>query len=718
MAYNSDSSKKAPSKKKEGEILNLLDDYFQMALDDPSWKEARDEMVQCFDYKENRQWTKAELAELAARGQPPTVNNQVAVTIDRIVGQFVQVKTKTAFKPRNGDIDSPVASAMSDIYSYIRQNSGLSYEERDTLEDGATGGFGAFEVCIEDDPAGDPTGGDVIVKNVDCFEIYPDPRSRRYDWNQDARFICRAKWIDQDYAQQLYPAKKAQISGLFTDSGNVQLSNIDKLRGETYIDYKRDRIRLVEVQYKKIEDDGAGGREECLYVGVFCSGILFEHAKSKRKRYSFVPYFANRKKNGAPFSRITTAIPLQDAINKRESKALALLTMNQARMEKGAHEDKAVLRTEMSKPDGIIELEDGFFDKFEMDKNLELAQSQNQMHLQSKLDFRAVTGVNPDALGEKSEVRSGIGIQRKVAMTGLVIAPMFDNFKRTRETLAKTIHDAVSITYTGEKVLTITDSPKLTRSVILSNETIEAVKQAKYDIIITEDQDFDTVQEQQLDIISKTLPSVLQFGPGWAEVILEMSSIRDKETILQKVREVSAQAAPKPQPTMSFSAQLDKLSLPEKVFVYQKLEMPPELIKALLEDNLQPTQVLQTQAAQQKNQLEAQAEVQKTQQASQTEALKGQTEQVKAQAAQQKSQMDIQKSVIDVQTKRATAEHQIAAEREKAALQSQQLAQKGQLDMAGKVMDMRQAEHTHSLDMAGKKQDMQAKKQAGGPKKA
>lgn len=682
MAYG-DTNKKL-SKKDEAEVLKLMDDHFQQALYDLSWRQARTDMIQCFDYKENRQWTTTELAELASRGQPPTVNNQVKVTIDRIVGQFVQMKSKTVYKPRNGLIDEPVASAMSDIYSYIRQNSGLEFEERDVMEDGTTGGFGVFDVAIEDN---DILGQEVVVKAEDCFNIFPDPKTRRYDWNQDARYICRAKWVDADYAKELYPKKKNDVDRLFTDASHTQLSDVDKLRGEAYVDYKRKRIRLVEDQYKKFEDvtkyvfsDGkvmqedqvnaklldmakqAGityetkdDREEHVCIGVFCDGVLFEHGVSKRKRFSFVPYFSNRKKNGAPYSMITTAIPIQDAINKRESKALALLTMNQARYEKGAVADKTDLAVQMVRPDGQIELEEGFFDRFVMDKNLELAQSQHAMHLASKLDFRQVTGVNPDALGEKSEMRSGVGVQRKIAMTGMIIAPVFDNFKRTREALAKTIHDAVTIAYTQQKVMTITDNPKLTRSVVLSNEDLNAIKQTQYDVIISEESDFETVQEQQLDILTRSLPQMLQFGPGWAEVMLEMSSIRDKDVIMQKIKQVAQENKQPNKPNIALSAAMDKLTAVERAFFYQEMGAPPQLIQQVLQSSPPPTQVLQAQGTMAGHQVAAHG-----------------------QAA------SVQASAIDAQTQQQTSQLKLA----QGAQQLQNTAAKTQAEIANSKMDM------------------------------
>ena len=65
------------------------------------------------------------------------------------------------------------------------------------------------------------------------------------------------------------------------------------------------------------------------------------------------------------------------------------------------------------------------------------------MHNQAKADYRMVVGVNPDALGERSEVRSGVGIARKQQMTDVVISPIYDNFRRTRQMLAMNVLELI-----------------------------------------------------------------------------------------------------------------------------------------------------------------------------------------------------------------------------------------------------------------------------------
>jgi hypothetical protein len=299
------------------------------------------------------------------------------------------------------------------------------------------------------------------------------------------------------------------------------------------------------------------------------------------------------------------------------------------------------------------------------------------MHMASKMDFPQVTGVNPDAMGEKSEVRSGVGIQRKVAMTGLIVAPIFDNFKRTREALAKTIHDAVVVGYTPGKIMTITDNPESTRQVALDEQSLEAVKQAKYDIIVSEIEDLDTINEQQQEMIMRNLPAILQYGPGWGEVLFDMSSIRNKDEIKAKIAKIMEQNKTPNAPKMSLSVQMETLAPVERAFFYQQMGAPPEFIEQMMQQAPPPSQVLQAQAQLADNQMNMQTEVVRQQGQAQSEALKQQTESQKAQTAQVKAQVDVQKAGMDLQKSQADLDVQ----RQKSQLDLQTQAAKSTMEI-------------------------------------
>lgn len=600
-------------KKTDREILIARDRDFVSALDHPTWRDWREDALKCFRYKEGDQWTAAERAELKERGQPDTVNNQVKVTLDRLVGQFTRFRTNIAFRGRNSPEDDAPAQVLTDLVRYIQQFNQIEYEERDLIDDAFTCGFGAFEVFVTFDDALEP---EIIVRSVDTLgELFPDPHSRRYDWNEDAAYVCRARWIDMSEAIARWPDKTKELKNIESSSDSQGLlASVETFENRHYIDldhkgrvrrirpvqewYKqyetetltiaRDRegqpVTLTEDEFKAVRDDlhdptTIVRTKPKLYSCTWIGGTLLERPResSHGTRFPYVPYFVERKKNGEPYSLVLTALSIQDAINKRESKALHLLTANQAIYERGAVTDKDQLALEVAKPDGQIELNSGYFEKFLLNKNIDLAVSQFQMHQEAKADFRRVTGVNPDALGEKSEVRSGVGIARKQAMTEFITARLFDNFRRTRSLLARLLLDFITAYYTAPKIALITDDLGAAHQLILDPNTFAAIKQSTYDIVVDEAPDATTRQEEQFQTITQLLPQILPFGSPWVQLLLQMSAIRDKSELIEQIGQMSA--PPPPEPRVSVSLTWDALTPEERVAWSMRLGMP-ELAQA------------------------------------------------------------------------------------------------------------------------------------------
>lgn len=609
-------SKLSTEQQKDRDILVRLDKYFSSALNHPTWIAARENIIKCHKYKENEQWTAAELAELKKRGQPPTVNNQVKVTIDRMVGQFVKTRTRIGFRGRN-PTDEPTANVLSDLFLYIKQNTQLEFEERDMVDDGFTGGFGVLEVAPIFD---DMMKADIQIQHEDCLSIFPDPYSRKYDWNKDAKFICRAKWLDIEEAKELYPDKADQISAMMTDNHAGLLGGIDSFKKDSYVDAETQRIRVVECWYKvqekqsmvllgngqsfdrkdiskeELEQIKASGMtyrifdriKSTLKVGVFSGGILFEHKETDRRYFPFVPYFAHRKKNGEPYSLIFIALTMQDAINKRESKALHLLNTNQTFYEEDAVVDENELATEIARPDGQVKLRRGGMERFKLEKNIDLAVTQFNMHNEAKNDYRRITGINPDAMGERSEVRSGIGIARKQAMTDVIITPLFDNIRRTRTILANVVLELIQKNFTEEMIFYITDNLDKSKYIAFDKNHIEAVKQGKFDTIIEDMPDTTTIQQEQFQTLGNLLPQILPFGPFWVKFLIQMSDLRDKEALLKQVE--AASTPPPTDPKINLSLKWEELDPQEKAVFSAKMGMP-ELAQMEMMEGRQPAHV-------------------------------------------------------------------------------------------------------------------------------
>ena len=613
--------------KADKKLLDKLDKWFRYSIDHPSWKKAKENMIKCHQYKEGDQYTPAELAELEERGQPPTVNNQIAVTVNKLIGDMTDRTSRTGFRGRNEPADAEVANSLTDIFLYIRQANALEFEEVDMADNGFTGGFGVLEVYVTFNDLYQPT---FRIRAEDELIVFPDPDSRRYDWNEDARFIFRAKWFDQDELEEMHPTAKgvpANEAGASSDTGI--LNALDQFRNEYYFDEKRKKVRVIDCEYRvldkeeiyfisdpqgilpasmpkaegdkiKAEAEAKGVEFELLprmkkviHRCVFVGGKILEQAKTSQKYYSLVPYFMYRRKDGGPYSLITLALSLQDAINKRESKALHLLNTNQTVAENTALMDKDEFATELAKPDGIALVADGALanERVLLRNNLELATSQHQMHQAAQANFHQVTGVNPAAAFETGQLRGNAAVKSKFSEAGKPVARIFENLRRTRGILAKVLLDRVQAFITPELTMMITDSENKAKAISLSKDMVQRIKVAEYDAVVEDMPDVTNVNQEQFALLLQYLPQILPHGPFWTKVLFKASDLRDKEEIMSDLDKASA--PPPVQPKITIQANIDKLPPIERAKVWE-LMGDPELAAMVREADIMTSDELQS----------------------------------------------------------------------------------------------------------------------------
>lgn len=680
---------------------------FESALEHPSWKEWRADIApKCFRYREGDQWTAAERATLRKRKQPEITNNQVSVTINRLIGQFVKQKYRIKYQGRN-EPDKLGAAALSDIMLFIRQTNGLEFEERDQVDDGFTSGFGVLEVGTVWD---DNFEAEIKITAEDGLDVFPDPHSRRYDWNEDAKFVCRVKLPTLDEATELYPKKKAELEALVNDSPDSttegETSEADALRYRNYVDEKNKRLLLIEIEWKTYEkvnkvlvatpkgpevfdaDDltkadfakfkktGQAFKqvdrvETKLHSAVFTKGIILETKDLKRKRFKWVPLFMYRRKSGSPYSLVWLGLQMQDMINKYHSKSTHLLNSTRTITSKGNIEDKKEWATQIASPDGIAEAKD--IEKVKVQEHTDLGQVFYNMHISGMKDFRSIVGVNPDALGEPSEIRSGVGVKAKVAMTDLVVAPVFDNCRRTRVCLGKTILEFVQLYYTEGKIFSITDDLKKTRSVSLKAAEMSSIKQGIYDVVEEDAADITTIRAEQHALLLQYMPQIVPLGPFWQKVALRTSDIVEKDDLIAELEKMSK--PPPDMPKISFTSKLEEMHGPERAAAWEMMGRP-DVGQAIA--GVQP------------------ASVQEGINDQGTEQLKQRGAQAKAQADQTKAQADMAKVNLDMTAKQL----EVAGKKELMALE----LQKKKIEVAIAAINAKAAAQRPKGDKNGKQQ--------------
>lgn len=596
-----------------------LEKMFMASLLSPVWKEWRKHADQDFQFYEGDQWTALERAMLEDRGQPVVTENLIKPKIERLLGQFQRQHSTVSVLGRNAPVDEASAATTAEIFRWVDQTNGAEFEESDQVKDGYIGGFGVLEIVSAKDASGSPT---IVIRNENPFYIFPDPHSRRYNWNEDAKFICRSKWLDLDDAIALWPTKAIELRQAVSSLPGNQLSGtygpldpeVMKKSNWNYFDPYRQRLRPVEVSYKRkvvkrilitptgvrVELDYLGPRQaqaaspgstvetvvtEEMWLGIYCGGLLIHHERAVDQDglFPFIPYFADRKKSGEPFGPVRNLVSISQEINKRRSKALHLLSTNQAIVSQNAVEDMAEFASEKARPDGIMRVRGKPDDHVQLIKNQDMGQSQMAMHAESKQAFNMVSGDDPTNLGAASQMRSGVGKAREQMATDLVNMPLFSNIRRTRQIKLRKVWGLVAQHFTDDLVFQITDDPNAAKVISLPKDQLSALREMQFNFVISDVEDSLTLQTEQFEIVANLLPQILPFGTGAAKFLLELSNVKpkQKEGLMAQLDAMAQQ--PPPEPKISLALNWTDMQPEERaIWAAKKLNMP-ELADFLLQ---------------------------------------------------------------------------------------------------------------------------------------
>ena len=219
-----------------------------------------------YDFYLNEQLSKEEQETLEEAGMPTFTINRVTPIIETMK-YFV-----TANNPRWKAVgvegsDTDVAQVHSDIADYCWYLSNGKSLYGQVILDSLTKGIGYFLVDVDRDA--DLGKGEVMFKRIDPYDVYVDPMSRDFLF-QDANFILIRKNLSRTQLMNLFPKQKAKIKNAGGEAKIVSYS-------------KRDTITSDNIQAEDItstvtpegEDDQIVSYYECYqkvkvpYVNVF-----------------------------------------------------------------------------------------------------------------------------------------------------------------------------------------------------------------------------------------------------------------------------------------------------------------------------------------------------------------------------------------------------------------------------------------------------------------
>lgn len=528
------------------------------------WEETTDQAVKLAerdrDYYDNKQLTAEELKMLSDRGQPDVIFNKIRSKVNYLIGMEINSRTDPKGMPRT-PADEGAAEACTDALRYVEDDTMLDRKFTAVWENILVEGYGGIELTVDSET------GDIDAVEWPWDRLFYDPHSRKPDFS-DARFLGGVVWMDADQAKTEYPDAHEAIDATTTD--DTGKAHDDRPKWKVWATgSRRKRVKIVQMYYLH-----EGQWHWCHFTkgGKLTGGPV--PFKDKRGM-SWCPLFmqsAYVDRDNNRYGEVRSMISPQDEVNKRRSKALHLLTMRQTKGERGAVEDIDLMKQELAKPDGHVEINPGF--DFELLDTT--AQTQGNFELlQQAIAHMQTEGPNAALMGKQWDAPSGKAILANQSGGQIEVTPLVDKMMSLKLRVFRGIWNLIRQYKTAEWWVRVTDNEDnlrfvgFNRPVTFREEAAKRLEQhgvppeqaqamiaememdpvrgpmldqvvrmdnvpAEMDMDITIEQvpDVANVQEEQFQALTSLAPAVV-FPP---EVYIKASTLRNKQELLEVLK--------------------------------------------------------------------------------------------------------------------------------------------------------------------------------------
>ena len=635
--------RETPAKRHHDQILRQLVRWFEES--EQSTQTSREKAERDRDYYDNKQWTEDEAAELRRRGQPVISLNVIRQRINYHLGMEKKQRRDPKAAGR-GPEDQEAAEVATEALRYAVDKTDYHSERSRVWENIKIEGCGALEATLKDRGDGNK---DLVWQAIPWDRLFYDPHSARGDFS-DARYIGQVQWMDEEEVLIEYPnggeALKAALTGAV--EGGLGLGNTyeDRPRWQMWADPKRKRIRAVQIWYLM--------RGEWCWA-EFCKGGILAAGPSPfvddlgESLCGILAESCYIDRENMRYGEVRDLIDPQDEVNKRRSKALHLLNTRTVITEVGAipDGDREKGRREVNRPDGWIEVAPGR--RFDIDKNIELAQGQSELLGQAMAHIMSV-GPNAALLGKGTEDQSGRAIEAQ-QMGGMIeLGDGLDVLRRLDHRVFRFTWWACRRYWTAPMWIRVSEQDDAPRWLGLNQ--------------------FDPMTGQLTNVIAET----------WVDIVLEDAP--DVPTLqgetFAAVMDVLSKGAPPP--VMKFIAEMHpglKPSVKRKLAAMadQMLQQPPDPV--LMAEKQAQVRKLNAEAAEREN--AGQGEARRAQLDAEKLALERQKvdlehERMMLEAEQQSAERDIKMRELDIK------DAELATKRRELALRSDEVQQTAEIE--------------------------------------
>lgn len=445
----------------------------------PKWRDAANKACAYYD---GDQLPPEVLQVLKDRGQPMTIHNLIAPTVDGVLGMEAKTRTDLVVMSDEPDDETEkLAEAINAEFADACRLGNMNKARSDAYAEQIKAGLSWVEVRRNSDPF----GPEFKVSTVSRNEVFWDWLSREADLS-DCRWLMRRRWMDTDEAKATFPGMAQVIDYAIDDwrgfvdttvtegqpsplmSAWEEYQSWDRQQNE-WLQRERRRVLLQVVYYRTFErlpvielSNGrvvafdknnlmqavavASGRvqvkvgrvsriREAWFVGPHF--IVDRPCSAPQGMFPLVPFWGYRKdKTGEPYGLISRSIPAQDEVNFRRIKLTWLLQAKRVIMDEDATQlSDNDLMEQIERPDGIIKLnpvrknQKSVADVFRVEQDFQVASQQFQVMQESEKLIQDTMGVYSAFLGQESGATSGVAISNLVEQGATTLAEINDNYQ-------------------------------------------------------------------------------------------------------------------------------------------------------------------------------------------------------------------------------------------------------------------------------------------------
>lgn len=510
--------------------------------------EARQLAERDRDYHDNKQLSAEEIATLNKRGQPHYIDNRIKTKVDYLVGLEKQQRVDPVARPRTPQHEED-ANAATQALKYVADDQKFDAKRSGCWRNLLIEGMAGMSVTVEQGY----DGPRVVLRRVPWDRMFYDPHSSELDFS-DAGYLGAVQWMDEEDARRIYPDAEDIITHTISETQAASTYD-DKPKYQVWGDWKRRRVRVVQMWIKR--------DEEWHFVEFTKGGILkagpspYVNDKGESDcEFVFQSAYVDRDNNR--FGLVREMILLQDAINKRNSKALHLLNTSQIVMVDGAVADIEKTRREAARPDGVIvvnPLGGNLNDTFQFNTRADLATAHYQMLQEAKnsIDLKGPNATQMgDSAGGSGEVASGRAILASQQGGMISLGDLLDSLKHMDLRVFEKVWYRIRQFWTGEKWVKTTDDENNLRWVAVNVDPmqlqmiamqqpemaqkiagqINSLAELECDITIEDGPNGVTLQMEQFEAVSRLAEKGL-IPPE--ELIRAWPGLRDKQRILERM---------------------------------------------------------------------------------------------------------------------------------------------------------------------------------------